>query len=139
MSIFVPRTVTGPQDTGNDTDNQGKWFCSSSPNAATVLLWSISDAVFLTLMAWSSGSMVLLLLRHHQRVQYIHTSTRHHRCPPEDQSCPHHPDAGGHLCQLLHTKFRFQFLHHCSSGVLSVVYAGHSYYGFVSPLLAPSS
>ena len=86
MTIFVPVAVTGPQDTGNDTDNQGKWFCSSSPSAAIVLLWSTSDAVFLTLMVWSSGSMVLLLLRHHQRVQYIHTSTGHHRCPPETRA-----------------------------------------------------
>ncbi|CAM9952816.1 unnamed protein product [Rangifer tarandus platyrhynchus] len=46
-------------------------------------LWSVSDAVILTLMVWSSGSMVLLLFRHRQRVQYIHTPTGHHRCPPE--------------------------------------------------------
>ena len=83
MTNSVPVAVTGPQDTGNDTDNQGKWFCSSSPKAAIGLQWSTSDAVFLTLMVWSSGSMVLLLLRHRQRVQYIHTRTGHHRCRPE--------------------------------------------------------
>ena len=48
--------------------------------------WPISDAVFLTLMVWSSGSMVLLLLRHCQRVQYIHTPTGHHRCTPETRA-----------------------------------------------------
>ena len=87
MNICVPVTVTGPQDTNNYTDNHGKWFCSSSaPKARFLYLWSVSDAVFIGLMVWSSGSMVLLLLRHHQRVQYIHTPTGHHRCPPETRA-----------------------------------------------------
>ncbi|KAI4535011.1 hypothetical protein MG293_015871 [Ovis ammon polii] len=55
----------------------------SSPSAGTVVLWSTSDAVFIGLVVWSSGSSVLLLHRHHQRVRYIHTPTGHHRCPPE--------------------------------------------------------
>ncbi|KAM9757257.1 vomeronasal type-1 receptor 4-like [Dama dama] len=85
--ILVPLKITGPQDTHNYTDTWGKWFCSpSAPNAGFVYLWSVSDAVFLTLMVWSSGSMVLLLLRHHQRVQYIHTRTGHHGCPPETRA-----------------------------------------------------
>ncbi|XP_069405602.1 vomeronasal type-1 receptor 4-like [Ovis canadensis] len=87
MSICVPLMITGPENTRNDTDNQGKWFCSpTAPYAGFMYLWFISDAVFLTLMVWSSGSMVLLLLRHHQRVQYIHTHTGHHRCPPETRA-----------------------------------------------------
>ncbi|KAF4011407.1 hypothetical protein G4228_002757 [Cervus hanglu yarkandensis] len=87
VNICVPVTVTGPQDTNNYTDNHGKWFCSSSaPKARFLYLWSVSDAVFLTLMVWSSGSMVLLLLRHRQRVQYIHTPTGHHGCPPETRA-----------------------------------------------------
>ncbi|KAB0384118.1 hypothetical protein FD755_006035 [Muntiacus reevesi] len=85
--IFVPLKVTGPRDTHNYTYTLGKWFCSpSAPNAGFVYLWSVSDAVFLTLMVWSSGSMVLLLLRHHQRVQYIHTRSGHHRYPPETRA-----------------------------------------------------
>ncbi|KAM9757678.1 vomeronasal type-1 receptor 1-like isoform 1-T5 [Dama dama] len=85
--ISVLLKITGPQDIHNYSDTRSKWFCSASaPNAGFVYLWSISDTVFLTLMVWSSGSMVLLLLRHHQRVQYIHTSTGHHRCPPETRA-----------------------------------------------------
>ena len=87
MNIYVPVTVTGPQGTNNYTDNHGKWFCSSSaPKARFLYLWSISDAVFIGLMVWTSGSMVLLLFRHRQRVQYIHTPTGHHRCPPETRA-----------------------------------------------------
>ncbi|KAB0353889.1 hypothetical protein FD755_023413 [Muntiacus reevesi] len=136
-NIFVPVTVTGPQDTGNDTDNQGKWFCSSSPSAATVLLRSVSDAVSYPhgLVQWLHGASPAETPP--EGAVYSHP-TGHHRCPPGDQSRPHRPDAGGHPCQLLHTEFNFQFLHHCSSGVF-VVGAGHSYSGFVSPLLAPSS
>ena len=87
MNICIPLMITGPENTRSDTDNQEKWFCSpTAPYAAFMYFWSISDAVFLTLMVWSSGSMMLLLLRHHQRVQYIYTSTGHHRCPPETRA-----------------------------------------------------
>ena len=87
MYILVPLKITGPWDTHNYTDTWGQWFCSPlATNAGFVYLWSVSDAVFLTLMGWSSGSMVLLLLRHRQRVQYIHTPTGHHRCPPETRA-----------------------------------------------------
>ena len=87
MSICVPLMITGPENTRNDTDNQGKWFCSpTAPYAGFMYFWFISDAVFIALMVWSSGSMVLLLLRHRQRVQYIHTPTGRHRRPPETRA-----------------------------------------------------
>uniref|UniRef100_A0A8C6FFM1 Vomeronasal type-1 receptor n=1 Tax=Moschus moschiferus TaxID=68415 RepID=A0A8C6FFM1_MOSMO len=77
MNIWIPVSISGPQDKHNSTDAQGKWFCSpSASKAGFVYLWSVSDAVFLTLMGWSSGSMVLLLLRHRQRMQHIHTPAR---------------------------------------------------------------
>ena len=87
MYIPVPLKITGPQDTHNYTDSQGNWFCSISGTVTSVgYLWFISDAVFLTLMVWSNGSMVLFLHRHHQRVQYIHTPTGHHRRHPETRA-----------------------------------------------------
>lgn len=42
--------------------------------------------MFIGLMIWSSGYMVLLLHRHHRRVQYIHTPTGYHKCPPETRA-----------------------------------------------------
>ena len=87
MYIVVPPKITGPQNMHNCTDCQGNWFCSSSfPKAGFVYLWSISDAMFISLMVWSSVSMMLLLHRHHQRVQSIHTSTGHYRRPPETRA-----------------------------------------------------
>ena len=87
MYIRVPLKLTGPQNMHSYTDTKGTWFCSSSPTEIGMsYLWSISDAMFIGLMVWSSGSMVLLLLRHRQRVRYIHTPTGHHRCPPETRA-----------------------------------------------------
>ncbi|KAF5914143.1 hypothetical protein HPG69_003944, partial [Diceros bicornis minor] len=54
MNIYIPVILTGPQDMENYTDSQGKWFCSSSGSSAfIVILWSISDAMFIGLMGWS--------------------------------------------------------------------------------------
>ena len=137
MSISVPVTVAGPQDTGSDTHNQRKWFCSSSPSAAIVLLWSVSDAVSYPhgLVQWLHGASAQTPP---EGAVYPHPHWAP-QMPPGDQSHPHHPDASGHLRRLLHTEFHVQFLHHYPSGVLSVVDASRSYPGFVSPLLAPSS
>ncbi|XP_027474259.1 vomeronasal type-1 receptor 3-like [Zalophus californianus] len=80
LNTYVPVNITDAQQVGNSTDTQGKWFCSSlDPSANMVILWVAVDAMFIGLMVWSSGSMVLLLHRHHQRVRYIHTPNSSHR------------------------------------------------------------
>ncbi|CAD7692116.1 unnamed protein product [Nyctereutes procyonoides] len=62
MNACVPTKVTGAQDVGNSSVTRGKWFCLSlSPSACTVILWFVSDTMFIGLMVWSSGSMVLFL------------------------------------------------------------------------------
>ncbi|XP_057352648.1 vomeronasal type-1 receptor 4-like [Manis pentadactyla] len=86
-NIYTPVNFTVAQITGNDTDTQGRWFCSSSsPRAGSVILWSCPDAVFIGLMVWASGSMVGPLRRHHQRVQHIHTHKGAHNFPPETRA-----------------------------------------------------
>ncbi|XP_058386329.1 vomeronasal type-1 receptor 1-like [Diceros bicornis minor] len=86
-NVFIPVKVAGPQDMENDTDVQGKWFCPSSNfTSRMVILLSISDVMFIFLMVWSGGSIVLLLHRHHQRVQHIHTPNGYHKCPPETRA-----------------------------------------------------
>ncbi|XP_017526102.2 vomeronasal type-1 receptor 4-like [Manis javanica] len=86
-NIYIPMSVTSAQNTGNVTDAEGRWFCSSSsPTTVIVILWSCPDAVFIGLMVWASGSMVGRLHRHHQRVQHIHMPKGPHNCSPETKA-----------------------------------------------------
>ncbi|XP_076420975.1 vomeronasal type-1 receptor 4-like [Peromyscus maniculatus bairdii] len=79
-NVYIPIKVTGPQSTGNDTHNQGKWVCSTSGfNAGFVFLRFSHDATFISIMIWTSLSMVLLLHRHHQKTQHILTANQNHR------------------------------------------------------------
>ncbi|XP_057569063.1 vomeronasal type-1 receptor 4-like [Hippopotamus amphibius kiboko] len=87
MYTCVPVTLTGPQDMRNHTDTQGKWFCTAlDDKLGFTFLWSISDAVLIGLMVWSSGCTVLLLRRHHQRMQCVRTPAGHHKCSPETRA-----------------------------------------------------
>lgn len=73
-NIYIPMKVTGPQKTGNDTISKSKMVCSTSGfSVGIVFLRFAHDAAFISIMAWTSVSMVLLLYRHRQRAQCIHT------------------------------------------------------------------
>ncbi|XP_076420792.1 vomeronasal type-1 receptor 4-like isoform X1 [Peromyscus maniculatus bairdii] len=79
-NVYIPMKVSGPQSTGNDTNNNSKWVCSTSGfSVGMVILRFCHDAIFISVMVWSSVSMVLLLYRHHQRTQHILTSNQNHR------------------------------------------------------------
>ena len=52
---------------------------------------------------------------------------------PRDQSHPHHPDAGGHLCHRLHTEFHFFFLYRFLLKYSSMFDTDRSYFGFMFP------
>ncbi|KAM9632823.1 vomeronasal type-1 receptor 4-like [Trichechus inunguis] len=84
MNSFLPVKITGPQEMHNDTHTHNKWFCSSLVlNAGINTLLFVTEAMFIGLMFWASVSMVLLLQRHHQRVQHIHTPNHSHKCLSE--------------------------------------------------------
>nr|XP_004671852.3 vomeronasal type-1 receptor 4-like [Jaculus jaculus] len=86
-NIYAPVKVTGPQNALNGTDSKSKWFCSvASFREAMVFLRITHDAVFIGLMGWTSGSMVLLLYRHHRKLQYVHTPNRDHSDTPETRA-----------------------------------------------------
>ncbi|XP_051017823.1 vomeronasal type-1 receptor 4-like [Acomys russatus] len=79
-NAYIPMTITGPQDTGNDTGSQSKWVCSTSAFSVGMgVLRCTHDTVFISIMVWACVSMVILLNRHHQRLQHIHTPNRNHR------------------------------------------------------------
>ncbi|XP_036055639.1 vomeronasal type-1 receptor 4-like [Onychomys torridus] len=79
-NVYIPMKVSGPQTIGNDTNNNSKFLCSTSGfSVGIVFLHFAHDATFISIMAWTSVSMVILLYRHHQRTQHIVTSTQNHR------------------------------------------------------------
>ncbi|XP_028719125.1 vomeronasal type-1 receptor 4-like [Peromyscus leucopus] len=79
-NVYIPMKVSGPQRTGNDTNNQSNFLCSTSDfSVGIVSLHFAQDATFISIMVLTSVSMVLLLYRHHQRTQHIMTSTQNHR------------------------------------------------------------
>ncbi|XP_008830126.1 putative vomeronasal receptor-like protein 4 [Nannospalax galili] len=63
-------------------------YCYMVPPRLTVRLlflslMTIRDAIFQTLMGWSSGSMALHLYKHHKRVLYLHSSRFANKSSPE--------------------------------------------------------
>ncbi|KAL6085327.1 hypothetical protein STEG23_029141 [Scotinomys teguina] len=79
-NIYIPMKVSGPQSTGNDTNNNSKWVCSTSGFSVGMIIFRFShDVTFISIMIWSSVSMVLLLHRHHQKTQHILTPNQNHR------------------------------------------------------------
>ncbi|XP_036032442.1 vomeronasal type-1 receptor 4-like [Onychomys torridus] len=86
-NVYIPMKVSGPQSTVNDTNNNSKWVCSTSGfSVGIVFLCFAHDATFISIMIWSSVSMVLFLHRHHQRTQHILSSNQNHRCRAETRA-----------------------------------------------------
>ncbi|XP_048224948.1 vomeronasal type-1 receptor 1-like [Perognathus longimembris pacificus] len=80
FNLAFGKWITVPKASKNLTVETMYRFCSiPAAGAETVLtlamIFFITDAMFLSLMAWASGSMLLVLHRHRQRVQYIHSHT----------------------------------------------------------------
>ncbi|XP_052036114.1 vomeronasal type-1 receptor 2-like [Apodemus sylvaticus] len=79
-NIYIPIKVTGPQITENNTDSKSKLLCSTSRFSVGIFFLQIfHDATFMSIMVWTSVSMVLLLHRHRQRMQHILTSNQDSR------------------------------------------------------------
>uniref|UniRef100_H0XLU8 Vomeronasal type-1 receptor n=2 Tax=Otolemur garnettii TaxID=30611 RepID=H0XLU8_OTOGA len=80
INIPTAKYVTGPVNNKNLSMDTLYRYCSSPYperlifSVLTVIL-SFMDGACLALMAWTSGSMVLVLHRHKQRVQHIRSSS----------------------------------------------------------------
>ncbi|XP_034374601.1 vomeronasal type-1 receptor 4-like [Arvicanthis niloticus] len=86
-NIYIPIKVTGPQITDNNSDYKNKLFCSTSGfSIGIVFLRFVHDATFMSIMVWTSVSMVLLLHRHRQRMQHILTAHQDHRGQAETRA-----------------------------------------------------
>ena len=86
-NIHIPIKVTGPQITDNNTDSKSKFFCSTSGFTVRIVFLQFShDATFMSIMVWTSVSMVLLLHRHRQRMQHILTPNQDARGQAESRA-----------------------------------------------------
>ncbi|XP_051017955.1 vomeronasal type-1 receptor 4-like [Acomys russatus] len=86
-NAYIPIKVTGPQNTHNETDSKSKRVCSTSGfNVGMGFLRFAHDALFISIMVWTSVSMVILLNRHYQRLKYIYTANHNHRDYPETRA-----------------------------------------------------
>ncbi|XP_031241475.1 vomeronasal type-1 receptor 1-like [Mastomys coucha] len=139
-NIHIPIKVTGPQKTENNTDCKSKLFCSTSGFSVGIIFLRFShDTIFMSIMVWTSVSMVLLLHRHKHRMQHILTTNQGHRGQAETRAT--HTIlmlvvtfVGFYLlhiiCIIFYTFYIYshQFLRHCSQ----VLIAG---FPTISPLL----
>uniref|UniRef100_A0A8C6G6D5 Vomeronasal type-1 receptor n=1 Tax=Mus spicilegus TaxID=10103 RepID=A0A8C6G6D5_MUSSI len=86
-NIYIPIKVTGPQIADNNTDCRSKLFCFTFGYSRVIFFLRIAyDATFMSIMVWTSVSMVLLLHRHHQKMQHIFTTNRHYRGQAETRA-----------------------------------------------------
>uniref|UniRef100_A0A8C6G6U9 Vomeronasal type-1 receptor n=1 Tax=Mus spicilegus TaxID=10103 RepID=A0A8C6G6U9_MUSSI len=85
-NIHIPIRVTGPQITNNNTDSKSNLFCSTSGFIVGIVLQFAHDATFMSIMVWTSVSMILLLRRHRQRMQHILTPNQNPRGQAESRA-----------------------------------------------------
>ncbi|XP_031240077.1 vomeronasal type-1 receptor 4-like [Mastomys coucha] len=86
-NIYIPIMVTGSQISDNNTDSKSKLLCSTSGfSVGIVFLQFAHDGTFMSIMVWTTVSMVLLLHRHHQRMQHILTTNQDTRGQAETRA-----------------------------------------------------
>ncbi|XP_027716482.1 vomeronasal type-1 receptor 3-like [Vombatus ursinus] len=88
VDITVVVYIAGPKNS-----SKGRWNIGYSSldiydmnTIKIVILKSVYEGVLVGLMATASGYMMLVLCRHHQRVQHIHSSSLTHRGSPETRA-----------------------------------------------------
>eukprot|EP00073_Rattus_norvegicus_P001966 NP_001008908.1 vomeronasal 1 receptor 107 [Rattus norvegicus] len=91
LNISAAARVSGPRYNKNTTSRMIHGYCSwfASGNLATVLylfLLCFSDGLCLSLMAYSSVSMVSILYRHKKQVKHIHSAQHFLKVSPEDKA-----------------------------------------------------
>ncbi|EDL31301.1 vomeronasal 1 receptor, D2 [Mus musculus] len=79
-NAYMLMNVSGPQKSHNDSDSKSNSICSISGVSVDMNILRFShDIIFLSIMAWTSVSMVIHLHRHHQRMNHIHKVNQNNR------------------------------------------------------------
>ncbi|XP_036621040.1 vomeronasal type-1 receptor 1-like [Trichosurus vulpecula] len=88
--LVVPMHVTGPRNDTVSNLNRNPGFCFmdwKGMSASKLVIWkSLHDAVFLGLMAISSGYVMHVLFRHHWQVQHLHNTSLNPIASPETRA-----------------------------------------------------
>ena len=88
INVCIPFLVTSPTHNENLSVKVNYGYCSTlSPNRNVRFVYPAIfftiDFICLSLLVWTSGSMVVFLLRHKQRVQHIHGNSHSSRACAE--------------------------------------------------------
>ena len=88
INISIPFHMTSPTHTEHLSVKVNYGYCSTlNPNRnvrfVCPAIFFTMDFICLSLMVWASGSMVVFLLRHKQRVQHIHSNSHSSRTSAE--------------------------------------------------------
>ncbi|XP_044527462.1 vomeronasal type-1 receptor 1-like [Gracilinanus agilis] len=83
--------MKGPKGSKNITEIKTFIYCSATVFPSTnialyVFIMSLPDIVYVGIMVWTNGYMVLLLYRHHQRVLYLHGRNQIPKDCPENRA-----------------------------------------------------
>ncbi|XP_021010436.1 vomeronasal type-1 receptor 4-like [Mus caroli] len=114
-NVYIPMKVSGPQNTHNKTGIKYKWLCFTSGFSVGILfLWFVHDAIFISIMVWTSVSMVIILYRHYERLQYIF--------PPHQGNRGYAEIRATHSIVMLVVTFVSFYLLHCICFILHVVF-----------------
>lgn len=131
-NVYIPMKVSGPQNTHNKTGIKNKWVCFRSGFSVGIMfLWFAHDAIFISIMVWTSVSMVLLLYRHSQRLQYIF--------PPHQGTRGYGEIRAAHSIVMLVVTFVSFYLLHCVCFILHIVFVdSHLWLRHVGEVLSSS-
>ncbi|XP_043842557.1 vomeronasal type-1 receptor 1-like [Dromiciops gliroides] len=84
IEIPVPIFLRGPRSTTNNTYKSNIIYCSMGMFIDIYfIMTTLRNVLCMGLMFWTSGYMVLLLNRHHQQVQNIHSTSFSFKGSPE--------------------------------------------------------
>ncbi|XP_043840839.1 vomeronasal type-1 receptor 4-like [Dromiciops gliroides] len=84
IEIPVPMFMRGPRSITNNTYESNIIYCSMGMFIDIYfIMTTLRNVLCVGLMFWTSGYMVLLLHRHHQQIQNIHSTSFSSRFPPE--------------------------------------------------------
>ncbi|XP_044536513.1 vomeronasal type-1 receptor 1-like [Gracilinanus agilis] len=87
FDIAVPLIVSNPRNSSNERWRIGHVSFDLHAMSIKILTFeSFVDALFMGLMIFSSGYMMIVLYKHNQRIQHIHSISFSHKASPETRA-----------------------------------------------------